>query len=83
MISLLIYLPTNASSHIPKAYNPEASREKKQYLWEVGGDLDKFSMVVSNNAFTFVISPSIILPVSVSKYLSINVTHYRPSLYSE
>lgn len=75
MVSLLIYLPTNASLYIPKAYNPEASGRKNSTYGGVGEDLDKFSMVISNNAFTFVISPSIILPASVPKCLSINVTH--------
>lgn len=68
MVSLLIYLPTNASPDIPKAYNPEASGRKNS-AYGGGGDLDKFSMVISNNAFTFVISTSIILAVSVPKHL--------------
>lgn len=80
-MSLLVDLPTNARLHIPKAYNSEASGGKT-VLTGGGEDVDEFSTVSSSNAFTFVISTSVILAVSVLKYLrvtiqnlSINVRH--------
>lgn len=67
-MSLLLDLPTNARLRIPKAYNSEASG-RKTVLTGGGEDVDEFSMVISSKAFTFVISTSVILAVSVLKHL--------------
>lgn len=67
-MSLLLDLPTNTRLRIPKAYNSEASG-RKTVLIGGGEDEDEFSMVISSKAFSFVISMSVILAVSVLKYL--------------